>query len=294
MLEVTLLGVRGSTPAPGPDHVRVGGHTSCVAVARPGGRYLVLDAGTGLRNLAGMLGDAPLRGSIALTHLHWDHVQGLPFLPNADRPDAEVALHVPAQPPGDATELLSRLMAPPFFPIDPTHLRGRWTRSMLDPGVHHLEGLEVTASAVHHKGGITYGYRVSDGRRTFAYLPDHAPGTADEAHLRRALALAEDVDLLLHGGQFTEEQRTLADDFGHATIGDAMALADSAGARRLVLVHHAPGRTDPEVDALDPTRTPGGCPVQIGREHDHLLVGAADPKAAAAAAAGTGPHPESD
>lgn len=276
MLEVTLLGVRGSTPAPGPDHVLVGGHTSCVAVSRPDGRYLVLDAGTGLRNLGGLLDGAPLRGSIALTHLHWDHVQGLPFLPNADRPDAEVALHLPSQPPGDATRLLSRIMGPPFFPVDPTALRGRWTRSMLDPGVHQMEGLEVTASAVHHKGGTTYGYRVSDGRHALAYLPDHAPGTADEAHLRRALALAEDVDLLLHGGQFTDEQRTMADAFGHATISDATALADAAGARRLVLVHHAPARTDAEVVAVVPSQTPGGCPIQIGRELDRLLVGAGD------------------
>ena len=89
-VELVLCGVRGSTAAPGEDHVRTGGHTSCVAIRSSHGRWLVLDAGTGIRRLGSMLGDAPLRGSILLTHLHWDHTQGLPFVPQADRPDADI------------------------------------------------------------------------------------------------------------------------------------------------------------------------------------------------------------
>ena len=91
-MRVTFCGTRGSTPAPGLDYIRFGGHTSCVALSHDDGATsrpsLLLDAGTGLRRLPGLLGDSPFRGTILLTHLHWDHVQGLPFFRSGDREDA--------------------------------------------------------------------------------------------------------------------------------------------------------------------------------------------------------------
>ena len=88
-MRVHLCGVRGSTPSPGAQFARVGGHTSCVAIAHDGDDHprLVLDAGTGLRNVTTLLGDAPFEGAILLSHLHWDHTQGLPFFAAGDRPD---------------------------------------------------------------------------------------------------------------------------------------------------------------------------------------------------------------
>jgi hypothetical protein len=115
----------------------------------------------------------------------------------------------------------------------------------------------VLAAEIPHKGGRTYGYRVTDaGGRSLAYLPDHGPhgcGPGPDGRGARhsaALALARDVDVLIHGGQFTEAQHELAADFGHATVEYAVALAAEAGARRLVLSHHAPARTDDEVDDI--------------------------------------------
>ena len=91
-MRVTFCGTRGSTPAPGPDYYRYGGHTSCVALSHDGAGdvapQLILDAGTGLRRLPELLGDRPFRGTMLLTHLHWDHVQGLPFFTSGDRADA--------------------------------------------------------------------------------------------------------------------------------------------------------------------------------------------------------------
>ena len=94
-MRVTFCGTRGSTPAPGLDFIRFGGHTSCVALshddgASPSRPTLLLDAGTGLRRLPELLGDRPFRGTVLLTHLHWDHVQGLPFFRAGDRDDARV------------------------------------------------------------------------------------------------------------------------------------------------------------------------------------------------------------
>ena len=122
------LGVRGSTPAPGSDYVRYGGHTSCVAVIADGAAAptLLMDAGTGIRSLPGLLGPEPFRGSILLSHLHWDHVEGLPFCRAVDRDDARVDLHVPAQDGVSPRDLLARMFSPPSFPIEPEGLLGTW------------------------------------------------------------------------------------------------------------------------------------------------------------------------
>jgi phosphoribosyl 1,2-cyclic phosphodiesterase len=256
-VRATFCGVRGSTPAPGPEFVRIGGHTSCVALTPDAGPpRLLLDAGTGIRRVPALLGaGVPFVGTILLTHLHWDHVQGIPFFTAGDHDGSQVTLAMPAQ--GDPEAVLERAMSPPHFPITPSGLRGAWTFVGFEPGWHDVEGFRVRAAEIPHKGGRTYGYRVEDpGGRSLAYLPDHGPhgcGPGPDGYGARhaaALALADGVDVLVHGGQFTEHQHALAEDFGHATVEYAVALADEAGARRLVLSHHAPARTDDEVDAI--------------------------------------------
>ena len=129
-MRVHFCGVRGSTPAPGADFIRYGGHTSCVAIAHDDDAVptLILDAGTGLRQVTPLLGGPPFAGTILLTHLHWDHVHGLPFFRGGDRDDARVALLLPDQEDGSsAEEVLARGMSPPHFPITPSGLRGSWT-----------------------------------------------------------------------------------------------------------------------------------------------------------------------
>lgn len=235
--------------------MQIGGHTSCVAVAHDHGPpVLLLDAGTGIRRVSTLLDGLPFAGTILLTHLHWDHVQGLPFFAAGDRDDARVVLTQPEQ--GDPSAVLARAMGPPHFPITPDGLLGDWSFVALEAGEHEIEGFDVLALDVPHKGGRTYGYRVTVGGRSLAYLPDHGPlgcGVGPDAHGARheaAVALARDVDVLVHGGQFTADERQRARDYGHATVPYAVALASECGAGRLVLFHHAPSRTDDEVSEI--------------------------------------------
>jgi phosphoribosyl 1,2-cyclic phosphodiesterase len=271
-VEIVLLGVRGSTPAPGPEFVRYGGHTSCVAVVPTGAvaPTLLMDAGTGIRRLPELLGPAPFRGSILLSHLHWDHVEGLPFCRAVDRDDARVDLHVPEQDGVSARDLLARTMSPPSFPIEPEGLFGSW-RFLPVPDAASVEGFEVTAADISHKGGRAVGYRVAEPGASFAYLPDHAPsaGMTDAAW-----SLIDGVDVLLHDAQFTEPERGLADDYGHATVEETVALAAKAGVGLLVLFHHSPVRTDGQLDRiLDVVDPP--LPVVVAKEGMRLPVGPA-------------------
>jgi ribonuclease BN (tRNA processing enzyme) len=234
-----------------------------VAVSRDGrGPSLVLDAGTGIRNLTGLLGEAPFRGSVLLSHLHWDHTTGLPFCRAIDRDDAQVDLVMPSDPEDDpAAAVFARVMSPPHFPIGLDGLAGRWSIRGIDPGRHHVEGFDVTAGEVAHKGGRTFGYRISDGRVSIAYLPDHDAALDRDA----SRALVAGVDVLIHDAQFTASEERWARAYGHATIDEAVALASDAGAGLLVLFHHAPTRTDEQLDALVlPER------VVLAREGAHL------------------------
>ena len=265
--------MRGSTPAPGAEFARYGGHTSCLALAHEGGvPSLVLDAGTGIRRVTGLLDGAAFEGSILLGHLHWDHTQGLPFFAAGDRPDARVHLYIPAQ--GDPVEVLSRFMAPPHFPIPPTGLRGTWAFEGLGAGEHELEGFSVLALDIPHKGGRTFGYRVSDGRSSLAYLSDHNPVSMGEGaaglglHHDAACRLAEGVDLLVHDAQHTAEELPAKASFGHSAAEYALTLAEEAGARRVLLFHHDPNRTDDELDALVGRFAESPIPVTAAREGD--------------------------
>ena len=256
-MRLHFCGVRGSTPAPGADFVRYGGHTSCVAVARDDTAppTLILDAGTGVRRVTALLGGQPFAGTILLTHLHWDHVQGLPFFRAADRDDASVTLLLPDQQDGSSAEqVLARAMSPPHFPIGPGQLRGSWTFGTISPGQIRADGFTVEAREIPHKGGRTLGYRISDGRSAVAYVTDHCPTALGpgpdgwgEYHAG-AVELAAGADVLIHDAQLLAGELAAQAAFGHAAADYAVCLAQRAAARQVVLFHHQPDRTD---DALD-------------------------------------------
>src|SRR3954453_18912690 len=111
-MQVDFCGVRGSLPAAGGEFARYGGHPACVALSHDDERApsLILDAGTGLQRAAALLDGAPFSGSIILSHLHWDHVQGLPFFPAGDRADSHVEVLLPQQGNGaSAVDVLAGL-----------------------------------------------------------------------------------------------------------------------------------------------------------------------------------------
>jgi phosphoribosyl 1,2-cyclic phosphodiesterase len=254
-----LCGVRGSTPAPGADFLRYGGHTSCVAIAHDDAARptLVLDAGTGLRQVTSLLGGQPFDGTILLTHLHWDHVHGLPFFTGGDCEGSRVSLLLPEQDDGaSAEQALAKGMSPPHFPIGPGELRGAWTFGTIAPGPLKAEGFTIEARAIPHKGGATLGYRVSDGSSVIAYLPDHCPtalGPGPEGwgeYHAAALELASGADVLLHDAFLLADEVPAEAFFGHAAIDYAIGLGRRAGARRVVLTHHKPGRTDAALDEV--------------------------------------------
>jgi phosphoribosyl 1,2-cyclic phosphodiesterase len=252
-----------------------------VAVAHDGEPPRVaLDAGTGLRTLSDVLEGSPFVGTLILSHLHWDHLIGLPFFVAGDRPDAVVRVLVPEQGL-DPRATIGRAMGPPLFPIGPDQLRGSWSFDSYDEGTFEVEGFQVTAREVPHSAGRTMGLRVEDETGAVAYLPDHSPQSAGpgdhgvgELH-DAALALAASADLLLHDAQYTRTELPTKFTWGHAAADYTAHLAAAAGAERAMLFHHDPWRTDPQVAAIrDDIVARLGVDVEVACEGAAIDIGA--------------------
>jgi len=256
-VRITFCGVRGSTPAPGVSFTRYGGSTSCVALAHPGEPpSLLLDAGTGIQNVTPLLGDAPFDGSVLLGHLHWDHTHGMPFFGGGAAPGSRVAVYLPEQG-GTAESVLERCFSPPHFPITPSQLGSGWSFDNLDAGTHGIEGFAVLARDIPHKGGRTFGFRVEGEGGSLAYLSDHSPtsiGPGPDGQGERhetILELVDGVDLMIHDAQHLAAQFPGVAFLGHASVEYGVEVAREAGVRTLALYHHAPTRTDDDIDAIE-------------------------------------------
>ena len=211
-------------------------------------------------------------GTILLSHLHWDHLHGLPFFLAAIQEDSWSDVLIPDQRGGEsALEVVARGMSPPHFPVRPEELGGRWSFSSLSPSEFEVEGFHVTAREIPHASGVTFGYRVSDGHSTLTYMPDHYPSVLGlgvdgwgEYH-PAALELAEETDLLVHDSQLVAEEIESEAWFGHAAAEYAAGLARAARARHTALFHYKPDRTD------DPVA--GARPLTRGSHVDAAVVG---------------------
>jgi phosphoribosyl 1,2-cyclic phosphodiesterase len=252
VLDVTFYGVRGSTPTACEETRRYGGNTACVALQVADEPPLLLDLGTGLRFFGETQpDDGSFQGAALVSHLHWDHVQGLPFFVPILRPGASFDVYGPSQDDGrTVAEAFDSFMRAPYFPVAVADLPGEIRFHDLDEGPVKVGAALVTALAIPHVGR-TFGYRVEWGGASIAYLPDHqqpADGGFDVCDA--ALELVEGVDLLIHDAQYTQPEFAKKSTWGHCTYEYAMWVAKRAGARSVALFHHDPMRSDEALDEV--------------------------------------------
>lgn len=253
-MRVKLWGTRGSLPTPGPDTSRFGGNTSCVEVRADDNSVLVLDAGTGIRNLGRTIPGTCSRVDVLISHLHMDHIQGMGFFAPFYVPGLEVHIWGPASPLETLRARLGRYMSPPLFPVRLRDLPCNLTVHEVPSGAMRIGPFTVEASLVCHPGP-TVGYRISEGARSLAYLPDHEPALGVRGPLlghgwTSGQDLAHDVDLLIHDAQYTNAQYDARVGWGHTTFERAVEFAELSRAERLVLFHHDPDHDDATLASL--------------------------------------------
>jgi ribonuclease BN (tRNA processing enzyme) len=214
---------------------------------------IIFDLGSGLRPL-GLELDAQRKGSAIdisafLSHLHWDHIIGLPFFTTAHDPLTNLEIYGPPQGGGSLHDLFDRVLHPPFFPVNVEQLRGSiHFNEVLDQEVT-VGSAKVMVRQVPHVG-TTLGFRVESEGVSIAFVSDHQQ-PADQSFVdRNVLELCEGVDLLIHDAQYTPEEFVMKSDWGHSTIAYAVHVAHEAGARELCLFHHDPLHSDDDIDRL--------------------------------------------
>lgn len=249
-MEAEFYGVRGSCPCPSESTRRYGGNTACVVLRVDGQPPIVLDLGTGLRAFGETQPtDGTFRGTALVTHIHWDHIQGLPFFPPADRAGAELDIYGPAQDGGTLAEVFGNFMRPPYFPVQFSDLRGRISFHDVTGGELAVGEARVLARPVPHTGP-TVGYRVTWDGATLTYISDHQAPADLETVDDQVLQLAAGADLLIHDAQYTRPEFVEKPHWGHCTVDYALRVALQAGVGTLVLFHHDPSHDDDTVDRL--------------------------------------------
>lgn len=249
-LSVTFWGVRGSMPATGTEFARFGGNTPCIEV-RLGERLVIVDAGTGLGHLGVAIREsAPAEIDILLSHLHLDHVLGLPFFKPALDPKRTIRLHCGNLDGETAQAPLERLFSPPIFPVTLDKLPAtiahhgfRAGETITLPG-----GLKVDTIPLNHPSGAT-GFRLSHAGRVFVYLSDleHRDPWPDPG----LVAFARDADLVVFDAMFSDAEYLPCAGWGHSTRSAGIALARAAHVRDFAIFHLHPLHTDSVLEAVD-------------------------------------------
>ncbi|MCA9539389.1 MAG: MBL fold metallo-hydrolase [Myxococcales bacterium] len=251
-MKVTFWGVRGSIAVSGPRFAQTGGNTTCVEVEHEGQR-LILDGGTGLRALGEHLGFRPLAATLLFTHLHWDHIQGVPFFTPAFHPESDLTFAAADRSGQGIREALGLQMRPPQFPIGLEALVGARRFVNVDPRKPFEIGpFRVTPLEQDHADGVVV-YRIEAGGRSLVFATDTEHGGALD---RRLIDLSEGCDLLVHDAQYTPDEYVgragpPRKGWGHSTWAEAAGVARAAQAGRLALFHHDPTRDDAGVATFE-------------------------------------------
>jgi phosphoribosyl 1,2-cyclic phosphodiesterase len=254
-MEVAFWGVRGSIPAPGPATVRYGGNTSCVSLRPKNGGLIVLDCGTGARNLGmalmeGAFGQGRGEASILLSHAHWDHIQGFPFFVPLYYPGNRFHIFGGAQSSAMLEGILEGQMAPQYFPVQTLKNMGASIDiAAIDEGTpFQVEGCTVRARTNPHGRAGALAFRIEDGGQAVVYASDAGYGAGGPPPA--SVDLYRGADLLIHDSTFTPEDGRRYADRGFSSVENAVDAAVAGQVKRLVLFHYDQDYSDAEVDGL--------------------------------------------
>ena len=258
-VSVQFWGTRGSLAKPGRKTLRYGGNTSCVQVTSPRGSLVVIDCGTGAHDLGQSLvanAKGPLRGSILISHTHWDHIQGFPFFAPLFVRGADWNVYGPAGLGESLRDTLAGQMQYTYFPIKLDELGASIRFHDLVEGTFEIDDIRITTRYLNHPA-LTLGYRLEMDGICVVYSCDHEPDSRNPGHPeplneidQRHSEFLNGADLVIHDAQFTDAEYAGKKGWGHSPVEYVSEIGQRAGVKRLAFSHHDPTRTDDELDQI--------------------------------------------
>ena len=250
-IHVDFWGVRGSVPSPGPTTARYGGNTSCVSITIDN-KILILDAGTGIRNLGGaIIGQPELEIFVVVTHSHWDHIQGFPFFTPIYQPNRPVHMFPTLHKKNVVLSSLIDQMDGAHFPITPDQVPSNFNFVTENP-LEFLEnnGFHMELVPMNHPGKA-FGYKIKIDDKIICYFTDNEidPPYEKSIELDVLTEKCRNADILIHDAQYIEADMPLKHGWGHSLISQVTKLGESAEVKNLVYYHHDPERSDDDIDA---------------------------------------------
>lgn len=258
MARLEFFGVRGSHPTPTESNLKFGGNTSCVVLysdSDPAGEFpIIFDLGTGLSSFANTQAlDGSFHGVSLLSHMHFDHIQGLPFFSPVDRTGARLVVYGPGENGAKLQGYFDTLFSPPYFPVTISQLNGEISFISLETGLLHLDqpgNPKVIVDLVDHTN-VAYGYRVELDGKVVTYVPDHQAPPDQESVSESLERLCFGADLLIHDAQYTKDEFSRKGHWGHSTFDYALAVALKSQVKSLAFFHHDPARTDEDLTKIE-------------------------------------------
>ncbi len=270
-MRIKFWGVRGSIATPGESTVRYGGNTACTELHLDDESLIILDAGTGIRNLGNELAKQgkKIRAHILITHPHWDHIQGFPFFKPAFVAGNELTIVGPEAKGVKLNKLIAEQMNKIYFPVNLFELEAKINFIPMKEDTIEVYGAKVQSFFVNHPG-FTIGYRITHNGKSLAYVSDNEPFSKETSHLfangeaevlelfrnyhgdshDRVLDFIQGVDVLIHDTTYTPEQYNDHIGWGHSHYLDTLRLASQASVKNLFFFHYDPSLTDDDVDDM--------------------------------------------
>lgn len=274
MFKVKFWGVRGSLPCPGPTTAKYGGNTACIQIKLDQNYQIIIDSGTGIRELsASLLSDPeikkPLKIFLFLTHTHWDHIMGFPFFTPIYIPNAEITIHGPVSFEDEPLDkVIGGQLTYRYFPIRIEELKSKINYVRLKEGSLDLpNGVKVSYKFLNHPI-MCLGYKIEYENKILATCYDHEPfanlfeGDPENEEEGKSAALEQNfrvsqfyknADLLIHDSQYTSTEYKKFVGWGHSTYKYAITQALKGKVKNLALFHHDPNRTDKQLDNIKKT-----------------------------------------
>ncbi len=268
-MRARIWGCRGSLATPGPSTVRYGGNTSSVEVRTGHDELIVLDAGTGIRELGRALGaNPPARIHLLLTHLHLDHIEGLGFFAPIFDERCTITIWGPRQDDGTLRDRIVAYLSPPLFPLRFEQLPSLIEVNETWEDAWELAGLRIRSAPVHHRGP-TLGFRLEENGSALAYVPDNEPALDPDS----GLDLASGATVLLHDAQYTTEEYETRVGWGHTDLASFGGYVRRAGAERTLMFHHDPAHGDGTLERMcDEATERAGRGLELAREGLELAL----------------------